>query len=133
MLKEASKRKVVTSLETNYMKQQEQSLKKQARRKKLFVRRMTIFVVLALTLSYLSISTLISRNSLLQAKEKEKAKLVKQLSALEQEQASLENEVVKLHDKEYINKLARSEYFLSDDGDIIFNIPEKKEDDEQEE
>ena len=133
MLKEASKRKVVTSLETNYMKQQEQSLKKQARRKKLFVRRMTIFVVLALTLSYLSFSTLISRNSLLQAKEKEKAKLVKQLSALEQEQASLENEVVKLHDKEYINKLARSEYFLSDDGDIIFNIPEKKEDDEQEE
>lgn len=115
------------------MKQQEQSLKKQARRKKLFVRRMTIFVVLTLTLSYLSISTLISRNSLLQAKEKEKAKLVKQLSALEQEQASLENEVVKLHDKEYINKLARSEYFLSDDGDIIFNIPEKKEDDEQEE
>jgi len=133
MLREASKRKVVTSLETNYMKQQEQSLKKQARRKKLFVRRMTIFVVLTLTLSYLSISTLISRNSLLQAKEKEKAKLVKQLSALEQEQASLENEVVKLHDKEYINKLARSEYFLSDDGDIIFNIPEKKEDDEQEE
>lgn len=133
MLKEASKRKIVTSLETNYMKQQEQSLKKQARRKKLFVRRMTIFVVLTLTLSYLSISTLISRNSLLQAKEKEKAKLVKQLSALEQEQASLENEVVKLHDKEYINKLARSEYFLSDDGDIIFNIPEKKEDDEQEE
>ena len=133
MLREASKRTVVTSLETNYMKQQEQSLKKQARRKKLFVRHMTIFVVLTLTLSYLSISTLISRNSLLQAKEKEKAKLVKQLSALEQEQASLENEVVKLHDKEYINKLARSEYFLSDDGDIIFNIPEKKEDDEQEE
>ena len=133
MMKNASKRKVVTPLETNYMKQQERTMKKNAKRKRLFIRRTALFVVLALTLSYLSISTLMSRNSLLHVKQEEKKQLEEVLASLEKDQSTLENEIVKLHDEEYIKKLARSEYFLSDEGDIIFNIPEKKEDDEEEE
>ena len=46
------------------------------------------------------------------------------LAKLERKQMILENEIVKLNDDEYIAKLARSEYFLSDKGEIIFNIPE---------
>lgn len=133
MMRNASKRKVVTPLETSYMKQQERTMKTTAKRRRLFIRRSALFIVLALALSYLSISALVSRNSLLHAKEEEKQQLEELLASLEKEQSSLENEIVKLHDEEYIKKLARSEYFLSDEGDIIFNIPEKKEDNEEEE
>ena len=51
-------------------------------------------------------------------------KLEETLAKLERKQTMLENEIVKLNDDDYIAKLARSEYFLSDKGEIIFNIPE---------
>ena len=46
----------------------------------------------------------------------------------------LELQIAKLQDDEYIAKLARKEYFLSEEGEIIFTIPkesDKKDDDEQ--
>lgn len=121
-----TKMKSVTSLETSYMKQQEVSMKRAARRKKLLIRRLSLFLILTVALSYLVISNMISSSSTLESKKEEKAELTKNLAQLEKKQAMLENELVKLNDDEYIAKLARSEYFLSEDGEIIFNIPDTK-------
>ncbi|MCJ7843028.1 septum formation initiator family protein [Lederbergia sp. NSJ-179] len=124
--------KKVASLETNYMKQQEVTMRKAARRKKLLIRRLTVFFILALALSYLVISSFISKNSMLEAKQKEKAELEQKLTNLEKKQATLENEIVKLNDDEYRAKLARRDYFLSKKGEIIFNLPETKKEKEKE-
>lgn len=45
--------------------------------------------------------------------------------AMKDEQDSLNEQIKKLHNDDYIAKLARSEYYLSKDGEIIFNIPEE--------
>ncbi|EFS04534.1 DivIC family protein, partial [Listeria seeligeri FSL S4-171] len=45
--------------------------------------------------------------------------------ATKDEEEALNNQIKKLHDDDYIAKLARSEYYLSKDGEIIFNIPEE--------
>ncbi|CAM4248422.1 FtsB family cell division protein [Lederbergia lenta] len=129
----AKKRMPIASLETNFMKQQEVSMRRAAKRKKLLIRRLSVFLVLALALSYLTISSYISRTSLLEAKKEEKVRLEATLAKLEKKQTMLENEVIKLNDDEYIAKLARSEYFLSDKGEIIFNIPEQKKKEEEDE
>lgn len=121
-----TKMKSITSLETSYMKQQEVSMKRAAKRKKLLIRRLSVFLILTVVLSYLTISNFISGSSMLEAKKEEKVKLEETLAQLEKKQAMLENELVKLNDDEYIAKLARSEYFLSDEGEIIFNIPDMK-------
>lgn len=126
------KRIPIASLETNYMKQQEVSMRRAAKRKKLLIRRLTVFLVLTLTLSYLTISSLFSSADALEAKEAEKIKLEATLAKLEKKQSMLENEIIKLNDDEYIAKLARSEYFLSDEGEIIFNIPNPKKKEEEE-
>jgi len=118
--------KPITSLETNYMKQQEVLMRRAAKRKKLLIRRLSVFLILTVALSYLVISTFIFRTDVLEAKKKEEVKLKQTLAQLEKKQVSLENEIVKLNDDEYIAKLARSEYFLSEKGEIIFNIPEPK-------
>ncbi|MFC5464893.1 FtsB family cell division protein [Lederbergia graminis] len=125
----------VTSIETSYMKQQEVLMKRKAKRKKLLIRRLSLFLVLTIALSYFVISFYISRLNILEAKQAEQVKLEHQLAKLEKEQKLLENEIAKLNDDEYIAKLARSEYFLSDEGEIIFTIPEskKKEDKDEEE
>ena len=47
---------------------------------------------------------------------------------LQDKEIELKEQIKRLNDKEYIEKLARSEYFLSNDGEIIFKLPEDKKD-----
>ncbi|MBS4175761.1 septum formation initiator family protein [Bacillus sp. FJAT-49736] len=124
--------KNITPMQNAYTKQQMMKEKVLARRKKLLFRRLIAFSFIALASVYLLVSTLITRNHQLAVKQEEKAKLTKSLAELRKEKSYLQDEVVKLNDDNYIAKLARSEYFLSEKGEIIFNIPEdKKKDDDK--
>ena len=114
----------VTKLQTNYALKKEESQISIARRKKGLYRRLTVFFVFAVAVAYLMISTMISQNSALANKTDEKAQLKKELVALKKDEVLLKEEIVKLNDDEYIAKLARKEYFLSDDNEIIFTLPE---------
>lgn len=116
----------ISKIHTSYTLQHEESQINKARRKKGLIRRLTAFFILAAIISYFMISTLISQNSILADKGEEKAKLDKELAALSKEEVLLKEELVKLNDDDYIAKLARKEYFLSEDGEIIFTLPEKK-------
>lgn len=113
-------------MENAYTKQQMMKEKVMARRKKLLFRRLAVFGIIALASVYLLVSTLILRNHQLEVKQAEKAKLEKKLADLKKKKTYLQDEVVKLNDDNYIAKLARSEYFLSEKGEIIFNIPDDK-------
>ena len=59
-------------------------------------------------------------------KEQEKTEMLAELKEIEEEQEMLINQLAKLEDDEYIAKLARQEYFLSDHNEIIFSMPNKK-------
>lgn len=50
---------------------------------------------------------------------------------LQDQEIELKEQIKRLNNKEYIEKLARSEYFLSNDGEIIFKLPEDKKDSEK--
>jgi cell division protein DivIC len=123
----AIKKRNIAKLETNYTKQQEQSQLSSIRKKKALYRRLTVFFLIAGVVSYLMISTLISQNSALAKKLDEKGQLEKELVKLDKEEIVLKEEIVKLKDDDYIAKLARKEYFLSDEGEIIFTLPEDKD------
>ena len=122
----ARKEKNITPMENAYSKQQMMKEKVMARRKKLLFRRLVVFSIVALASVYLLVSTLIFRNHQLEVKQAEKVKLEKKLADLKKKKSYLQDEVVKLNDDNYIAKLARSEYFLSEKGEIIFNIPDDK-------
>lgn len=47
-----------------------------------------------------------------------------ELTDVEKQHESLQDEVKKLEDDDYIAKLARSQYYLSQEGEIIFSFPE---------
>ncbi len=119
--------KKTVTLENKYLMEQEASARSTVRRRKLLVRRLSVFLVFTIVICVLLISTLVSRESALKAKKEEKALAEAKLAKLEKRQLMLENEILKLNDDEYIAKLARSEYFLSDKGEIIFNIPKEKD------
>ena len=123
----AEQKKSVSKIQTTYVKQQEYAEIASARKKKLLVRRLAMFLVLASILSYLMISSSISQTAKLKTKMAQKKELDHQLTELNKQQDILNENIIKLNDDDYIAKLARKEYFFSEKNEIIFNIPDEKE------
>ncbi|MCP3742309.1 FtsB family cell division protein [Rossellomorea sp. BNER] len=126
-------KKNVTSMENAYVRQEESKQKLRTNRKKKLFRRLVVFFLIAFTLTGFLISSLISRASVLEEKKAEKQKLEEKLVQLEKKEKVLKEEIVKLNDDDYIAKIARRDYFFSDEGEVIFNIPEKEKKKEEEE
>lgn len=91
-------------------------------------RRLSLFLVFAAVMSYLMITSFISQSSALDKKVAQKRHLEQELKQLKKQQEILKEDIIKLNDDDYLAKLARKEYFFSENGEIIFNIPEKNED-----
>lgn len=123
----AVREKNVAKIQTTYVKQKEYAEVASARKKKLLFRRLALFLVFAAVISYFLISGFVSQSSMLEAKVAQKKQLNKELAELEKKEQILSEEIVKLNDDEYLAKLARKEYFFSEQGEIIFNIPEESE------
>jgi cell division protein DivIC len=115
-------KKNVTQLNTEYVSQQ-RNMQENSNRKRIgLIRRLTAFGILAAVISIFMISTLISQASAISDKKEEKARLTKQLAQMKQKEKHLKDEIVKLNDEEYIKKIARRDYFLSEKDEIIFNV-----------
>lgn len=122
----AIKKRNVTKLQSGYVQQHERNELIAVKRKRLILRRLIVFFLFATFVSYFMISTLVSQASSLDEIKQEQEQLQQELKDLEKKETILKEEIVKLNDDEYIAKLARKDYFLSEQGEIIFNIPKGK-------
>ncbi|WP_243388446.1 FtsB family cell division protein [Bacillus kexueae] len=123
----AERKQKIARIQSDYVIQHEKQEHMKKRRKKGLIRRLTVLIIVMLASVAIISTKIISQASAIQEKMEEKERLEKELSTLEQEQKKIENEIKKLNDDEYIAKLARRDYFLSDEGEIIFNIPDGTE------
>jgi cell division protein DivIC len=121
------KDKNIAKIQTTYVHQQEIAEIASARKRKLLFRRLSLFLVFAVIMSYLMITSFVSQASTLDKKVAQKKQLEQELIQLKKQQEILKEDIVKLNDDDYLAKLARKEYFFSENGEIIFNIPEEKE------
>ena len=62
--------------------------------------------------------------------QKETRKLQKEYDLLKEEEASLNVEVTKMQDPDYISRYAREKYMFSKDGEIILRIVPPSDEDE---
>jgi cell division protein DivIC len=126
---EQKKRKspaTVESIQTEYVRSlQKKESRKHARKIRLY-RRLTVFAVVAVIILGGMTQMFIKQKQVLSVKEQQKVAMVAQLEEVKQEQETLKRQLVKLDDDDYIAKLARKEYFLSENNEIIFSIPENK-------
>ncbi|MEH7014177.1 septum formation initiator family protein [Neobacillus niacini] len=121
------KDKNIAKIQSTYVHQQEIAEIASARKRKLLFRRLFMFLVFATVMSYLMITSFVSQSYTLDKKVAQKRQLEQELSDLKKQQEILKEDIVKLNDDDYLAKLARKEYFFSENGEIIFNIPEEKE------
>ncbi|MDF2855468.1 MAG: cell division protein [Neobacillus sp.] len=117
----------IAKIQTTLVKQQEVAEIASARKRKLLLRRLSMFFVFAVVVSYFMISSYIHQTTTLDAKMVQKGQLDKELADLQKKQRILKEDIIKLNDDDYIAKLARKEYFFSDNNEVIFTIPEENQ------
>ncbi|KGR76580.1 FtsB family cell division protein [Ureibacillus manganicus] len=117
----------IRTLHNDYVRTTKEEFKQANRQKVLFRRRIVAFGVLAAIILLLLVSTMFAQDQRIAKKDQEKAEVLAELEKVKQQQEMLNLQITKLEDDDYIAKLARKEYFLSDEGEIIFTIPDKEE------
>lgn len=125
----STERSRVPILNETYKSHQEQHSIYIKRRKKLLIRRLTLFFVFVAIVSYTLIKTLYTQASFLNEKQDQLKEVQAEYNQIKENQEILKENITKLQDDEYVGKYARQEYYLSDEGEIIFSIPDKEVDD----
>lgn len=128
MVKRIQKEKhhnTVRTLQNDYFRLSDSQAKLSKKQKILLRRRLIAFSIIASIILTFLISAIWNQNQRLANKQKEKEVVLAELKKVKNQQKSLNLQITKLEDDEYIAKLARKEYFLSDNGEIIFTIPEE--------
>lgn len=125
----STERSRVPILNETYKSHQEQHSIYIKRRKKLLIRRLTLFFVFVAIVSYTLIKTLYTQASVLNEKQDQLKEVQAEYNQIKENQEILKENITKLQDAEYVGKYARQEYYLSDEGEIIFSIPDNEVDD----
>ena len=116
----------VASIQTEYVRSlQKKENRKNARKIRLY-RRLAVFAIAAAIILGGLIQMFFKQKQVLEAKEQQKVEMLAQLGEVQEEQEMLKRQLVKLNDDDYIAKIARKEYFLSENSEIIFSVPENK-------
>jgi cell division protein DivIC len=124
----------VASIQTEYVRSHQKKKDRKNARKIRLYRRLAVFAIVAALIIGGMTNMFINQKKALAAKELQKVEMLAELEQVREEQEMLKGQLVKLNDDDYIAKLARKEYFLSEKNEIIFAIPEnKKKKDKKEE
>lgn len=122
------RKRKVAKIENPYVAQEEKKVQTVEKKKRGLMRRLTLYSVFAAVFLILAVPTMITQNVALDEKVQQKEELKGKLAKLEKDETLLKEEIVKLNDDDYIAKIARRDYFLSEKGEIIFTLPKGKED-----
>ena len=117
-----NKRENVRRMNSSYMDHYDMQMERMKRRKKRFIRRLTMVgLVMLLGFAFLFTYHMKQRATYADAKENYE-QLSEEMAIHEAEEKELLQEIELLNDEEYILDIARSSYFLSKKGEIIFQI-----------
>ncbi|MBC1364392.1 septum formation initiator family protein [Listeria welshimeri] len=115
----------VARIENRYIKDTATLKKTRNRRRIALFRRLAFIAIIFVVVGGLLTITYTKQVLSLNEKKEKQVQVDKKMVAMKDEEEALNDQIKKLHNDDYIAKLARSEYYLSKDGEIIFNIPEE--------
>ena len=116
-------KKQIASINTDYVRSIERQENRNKAKKVRLARRLLLFSIMSVAVVGLLISTLLSSKSAYEVKQVQKEQVAQELEQVKEEQEILKVQISKLNDDEYIGKLLRKQYFLSEEGEIIFTLP----------
>lgn len=123
---EAARKKKIKTIHSSYLKEQSEQQQDNKKKRRGLYRRLTLMGILAIIIGYVMGSIMLSQLEITEKKIQNKIELENKLASLQQQETYYRDEIVKLNDEEYVAKLARNEYFLSEEGEIIFKLPSEE-------
>jgi|SRR5690625_3739730 len=109
------------------MNQYQIQLERSRRRKKQLIKRLVIASVIIVVSFGALLTYHLGQRSTYADKVEEYKQLTEEFNELEAEESELLEEIDLLNDDEYILEIARTNYFLSKKGELIFQVEEKEE------
>lgn len=123
----------ISSINSEYVRSvQKKKKRQQAQRVRLYRRLVAFAVVASLVIGFLVHSLLESQRTLAEKKATQ-IEVEQSLAETTEEKESLELQIAKLNDDEYIGKLLRKDYFLSEENELIFTLPKDDTDEKSDE
>lgn len=119
--------KTVTEMHPEQMKRYNAQLARHQRRKRHLKQRLVTFSVIVVIIFGALAIYHINQRSIQAEKEEQYNILSEQMAALEAEELELHEEINLLNDDEYILDIARTRYFMSKKGDLIFQVQDTEE------
>ena len=113
----------VARMDSTYMKHYDAYVDRHQRKKKRLVRRLVMFALLVSIVAGSMVFYQVKQQSLYADKQEHYDELQQEMTALKKEEKSLEQEIELLNDEEYVLQIARTNYFFSKEGEIIFKMP----------
>ncbi|MGR9047958.1 FtsB family cell division protein [Halobacillus faecis] len=113
----------VARLDSTYMKHYDAYMDRHQRKKKRLVRRLVMFALLVSIVAGSMVFYSMKQQSLYADKQEKYEQLQQEMNALKKEEKGLEQEIELLKDEEYVLQIARTNYFFSKEGEIIFKMP----------
>lgn len=121
-----AKKKTVTRLSSDYMQKYDAHEGRKKRKKQRLIRRLVLFSIVAL-IAIGSMATYHVKQRVLQADKQEQYEhLQEKMATLDHEEANLNEEIQLLQNEEYVLDIARTNYFFSKEGELIFKLPDKE-------
>ncbi|UTR06566.1 septum formation initiator family protein [Alkalihalobacillus sp. LMS6] len=128
MRKLASNRATIREIDTKYMEQRQQELDRQSKRRKGLFRRLTFMGVVFGIVMIICGITLFNQTSQISEKEAEYERLQAEQAALLEERDDLKQEITNYQDDEFIQDIARRDYFLTFPGEQRINVTKQNSD-----
>lgn len=116
------KKKGVTKIQSDYVRKYDAQQLRHQRKKQRLIRRLVLFsIVVLLAFSIMTMYHFKQRGQFAE-KETEYQQLEEQLTLLQEEKESFLEEIELLNNEEYVLEIARTNYFFSKKGELIFKI-----------
>ncbi|MFC0234434.1 septum formation initiator family protein [Vagococcus entomophilus] len=117
----------IASLDNHYTKKQMKHFQKTQKQLVFRRRRLSLLFVIAAIFLLVSSINIYKNYRELQTLKAEKQTVLKQQKTSAAQKKELTDEVNLLKDTSYVEKLARSKYYLSKDGEKVYNYPQGNE------
>lgn len=116
----------VAHLDSTYMKHYGAYMERRQRKKKRLVRRLVMFALLVMIVAGSMVTYHFQQRALYAEKHEKYQQLQQDMETLKKKENSLEREIELLNNEEYVLQIARTNYFFSKEGEIIFKMPNEE-------
>ncbi|GAE94201.1 cell division protein DivIC [Gracilibacillus boraciitolerans JCM 21714] len=119
------KRNNISRINDSFIKQYDAQMERQQRKKKKLHRRLMLFgIIVAITMISL-VTFHLDQRAKYQGMQQEYGELSNELTTLQKEEKMLTEEIELLNDEEYLLQIAKTNYFFTEEGEIVFKFSEE--------